>query len=95
MNFENAKTMRGIWGLTLLFLTAVMTVALFRFDPPEGSREMLSMVYGGLMVKLKQIQDFYFSSSDGSKQKQQLLGHEDRINDYPNAAKTPGPFNPG
>lgn len=93
---SDTNTVRGFLSFTIIGLIAALTVMLFFLQPPDGSREMLSMSYGALLTQLKEATGFFFGSSDESTKKPSMRDDEvppaKQNNTSPPRPPKPGPF---
>lgn len=62
------------WLAVLAVITFIICLYLLFFQPiPEGSKDVLLIVAGALIVIVKDVYGYYFGSSEGSARKTELL----------------------
>jgi len=71
------NTPRIAVGIYVLLVAAALMVALFLLELPEGNREIALVAFGIVLGWGSAVVQFHFGSSEGSKQKTEMMADEE------------------
>jgi len=66
------------WGITLCFI-GVIAGAVGLWEIPKESQRLFDMGFGAVVAAFTQVIGYYFGSSQGSKQKTEIMNHHGEI----------------
>lgn len=73
--------MRLLLAAAIVLLVGSVLAGLFLLEPPEGSIEAILLILGVLVGSFKDVFQYNFGSSAGSKSKEQAMAATDRRED--------------
>lgn len=74
----NSERMRVVLSIAAIILVSIILYMINEGTIARTTRDIAMVVVGHILSKYSGVYDFYFGSSDGSKQKTELHGRSDQ-----------------
>lgn len=76
MNKENSDKTRNVLAIAALIIIALLIAGLFFVQIPDSAKDLINIALGFVAGYVGAVFNYYFGSSDGSRQKTALLNEQ-------------------